>query len=58
MSHFTLPQNALPLLGRICIAALFVPSGWGKLGNFAGLVSHRIQGRATSGSMRGHRHRR
>jgi putative oxidoreductase len=40
MSHFTLPQNALPLLGRICIAALFVPSGWGKLGNFAGLVGY------------------
>jgi putative oxidoreductase len=40
MDQFTLSQNALTLLGRVCIAALFVPSGWGKLGNFAGLVSN------------------
>jgi len=33
-------KNALPLLGRICMAALFVPSGWGKIGNFAGLVGY------------------
>ena len=40
MKYVAPPQNALTLLGRICIAALFVPSGWGKLGNFAGLVGY------------------
>jgi putative oxidoreductase len=31
-------QNAMALLGRILIALLFVPSGWGKIGGFSGTV--------------------
>jgi len=33
-------QNALSLAGRILIALLFVPSGWAKIGGFAGTVGY------------------
>lgn len=33
-------QNAFSLIGRILIALLFVPSGWGKLVGFAGTVGY------------------
>ena len=33
-------QNALALVGRVLIALLFVPSGWGKLMGFAGTVKY------------------
>ncbi|MBW7925447.1 MAG: DoxX family protein [Burkholderiaceae bacterium] len=33
-------QKYLPLLGRICIAWLFVPAGWGKLVGFSGTVGY------------------
>jgi putative oxidoreductase len=33
-------QNALALLGRILIAILFIPSGWGKLTGFSGTVGY------------------
>lgn len=33
-------QNAILLLGRILIALLFVPSGWGKLVGFSGTVAY------------------
>ncbi|MDQ6881300.1 MAG: DoxX family protein [Pseudomonadota bacterium] len=34
----TRSQNAFSLIGRLLIALLFVPSGWGKLVGFAGTV--------------------
>jgi putative oxidoreductase len=37
---FTPAQNALALIGRVLIALLFVPSGWGKLVGFAGTVGY------------------
>ena len=37
---YTPAQNALTLLGRILVAILFVPSGWGKLMGFAGTVAY------------------
>jgi putative oxidoreductase len=40
MRPLTAPQNAATLLGRILIALLFVPSGWGKLTGFAGVVGY------------------
>jgi putative oxidoreductase len=33
-------QNTMALLGRILIALLFVPSGWGKVTGFSGLVGY------------------
>ncbi len=33
-------QNAILLLGRILVAVLFVPSGWGKLTGFSGTVAY------------------
>jgi putative oxidoreductase len=33
-------QDALALIGRVLIALLFVPSGWGKLMGFAGTVGY------------------
>jgi putative oxidoreductase len=33
-------QNTLALVGRILIAMLFVPSGWGKVAGFSGLVGY------------------
>jgi putative oxidoreductase len=33
-------QNALALLGRVLIALLFIPSGWGKIAGFSGLVGY------------------
>jgi putative oxidoreductase len=33
-------QNALTLVGRILIAMLFVPAGWGKLMGFSGVVGY------------------
>jgi putative oxidoreductase len=40
MTPFTPAQNASTLLGRILIALLFVPSGWGKLTGFSGVVGY------------------
>ena len=37
-------QNAILLLGRILIAVLFVPSGWGKLTGFSGTVAYIAKG--------------
>lgn len=33
-------QNTLALVGRLLIALLFVPSGWGKIGGFSGVVGY------------------
>ncbi|MCD6681212.1 MAG: DoxX family protein [Burkholderiaceae bacterium] len=33
-------QRYLPLIGRICLAWLFVPAGWGKIGGFSGTVGY------------------
>jgi len=33
-------QNAFALIGRILIALLFVPSGWGKIAGFAGTAGY------------------
>jgi putative oxidoreductase len=33
-------QNAFALLGRVLLAMLFVPSGWGKIAGFSGLVGY------------------
>ncbi|MBT2325644.1 DoxX family protein [Variovorax paradoxus] len=33
-------QDVLALLGRILIAALFIPAGFGKIGGFAGVVGY------------------
>jgi putative oxidoreductase len=41
---YTPAQNALTLLGRVLIALLFVPSGWGKLGAFSGTVAYIAKG--------------
>lgn len=36
-------QKILPLIGRICLAYLFIPAGWGKLGpGFAGTVGYAV----------------
>jgi putative oxidoreductase len=44
MNNNTLPttpaQDALALLGRVLIALLFVPAGWGKIAGFAGTVGY------------------
>jgi putative oxidoreductase len=36
----TAAQDAMTLIGRILIALLFVPAGWGKLTGFAGTVGY------------------
>ena len=47
-------QSLALLIGRILLAGIFVISGYGKIGSFAGTVSlHRIQGAAAAGSGRG-----
>jgi putative oxidoreductase len=33
-------QNAFALIGRVLIALLFIPSGWGKIAGFSGLVGY------------------
>lgn len=33
-------QKYLPFVGRLCLAWLFVPAGWGKLGGFSGTVGY------------------
>jgi putative oxidoreductase len=33
-------QNAFALIGRALIALLFIPSGWAKIGGFAGTVGY------------------
>ncbi|NML45110.1 DoxX family protein [Ramlibacter sp. G-1-2-2] len=33
-------QDAMSLIGRILVAVLFVPAGWGKLVGFAGTVGY------------------
>ena len=33
-------QNAATLIGRVLIASLFVPAGWGKLMGFAGTIGY------------------
>ena len=37
---FALLQNPLSLMGRILLALLFVPSGFSKIGGFAGTVGY------------------
>ena len=37
---FTSHQNPLSLMGRILLALLFVPSGFSKIGGFAGTVGY------------------
>jgi putative oxidoreductase len=37
-------QNLFTLVGRILIALLFVPTGWGKLTNFSGTVAYITSG--------------
>lgn len=41
---YTPAQNALTLLGRVLIALLFVPSGWGKLMGFSNTVAYIAKG--------------
>jgi putative oxidoreductase len=33
-------QNPLALIGRVMIALLFIPAGWGKIGGFAGTAGY------------------
>ena len=33
-------QKYLPLIGRICMAWLFVPAGWGKIAGFSGTAAY------------------
>lgn len=33
-------QDAMTLIGRVLIALLFVPAGWGKIAGFAGTVGY------------------
>ena len=44
MNNNTLPttpaQDTLALIGRVLIALLFVPAGWGKIAGFAGTVGY------------------
>ena len=39
-SSTTPTQDGLALLGRIFLAALFIPAGFGKIGGFAGTVGY------------------
>lgn len=40
MTPFTPAQNAATLFGRVLIALLFIPAGWGKLVGFAGVTGY------------------
>ncbi len=40
MTPSTSQQNLLALVGRILLAVLFVPAGFGKIGGFAGTVGY------------------
>lgn len=40
MSQSPQTQNLFSLIGRILIALLFVPAGWGKIAGFAGTVGY------------------
>ena len=40
MTPSTSQQNLLTLVGRILLASLFVPAGFGKIGGFAGTVGY------------------
>ena len=40
MNPSTTSQNTMTLLGRVLVAALFVPSGFGKIAGFSGLVGY------------------
>ncbi len=40
MTPYTPPQNAATLLGRVLLALLFIPAGWGKLTGFAGVTGY------------------
>ena len=44
MNHNTHPttpaQDTLALIGRVLIALLYVPAGWGKIAGFAGTVGY------------------
>ena len=44
MNHNTYPtipaQDTLALIGRVLVALLFVPEGWGKIAGFAGIVGY------------------
>ena len=33
-------QNLMALIGRVLIALLFIPAGWGKIGGFAGTAGY------------------
>ena len=33
-------QNAFALLGRVLVCMLFIPSGWGKIAGYSGLVGY------------------
>ena len=37
---FTSLQNPLSLIGRVLLALLFIPAGFGKIGGFAGTVGY------------------
>lgn len=37
---FTALQNPLSLIGRVLLAALFIPAGFSKIGGFAGTVGY------------------
>ena len=37
---FTPAQNLLTLIGRLLIAWLFIPAGWGKIAGFSGVVGY------------------
>ncbi|MEO5660655.1 MAG: DoxX family protein, partial [Polaromonas sp.] len=39
-SMFTSLQNPLSLIGRILLALLFIPAGFGKITGFAGTVAY------------------
>lgn len=38
MTHSTSSQNAFALVGRVLLALLFIPAGWGKIAGFAGVA--------------------
>jgi putative oxidoreductase len=40
MSSSTIPSNAASLLARLCVALLFIPSGFAKIGGFTGLAGY------------------
>jgi putative oxidoreductase len=40
MPNLTPAQNAFALIGRVLLALLFIPAGWGKIVGFAGTVGY------------------